>query len=209
MSDRLLIRDGEVETAVIAEYEATRRAAVRRGLVLAGGAVAASSIPLLLHVRNAFAKAEGDAAILERAIELERTAVIVYRTAASGDLLDAEVRKAAELFAQQEAEHADALIAALSDLGGTAPKPPKAADVAGLDELDSQDEVLEFAIELENMAVVAYDDAAARLTRADLLKTTAQIVSNEAQHLVVLRQQLGEDPVPSAFETGKEEVSRA
>ena len=37
---------------------------------------------------------------------------------------------------------------------------------------------------------------------AALLRTTAQIMASEGQHLVVLRQALGRDPVPNAFETG-------
>lgn len=202
--DGLVIRDGDAETAVIAEYEATRRAAVRRGMIIGGGAIAASTIPLLLNVRHAFAQAEDDAAILEGAIELEQTAVVVYATAAESGLLDPEVEKAAKLFGDHEQEHADALIAALSELGGNAPEPPGAAEIDGLDGLASQDEVLNFAIEIENMAIVAYGDAATQLESAELIQTGAQIVANEAQHLTVLRQQLGENPVPEAFEIGKE-----
>ena len=35
-----------------------------------------------------------------------------------------------------------------------------------------------------------------------LLGTVAQIMANDGQHLVVLRQALGEDAVPAAFEAG-------
>lgn len=53
------------------------------------------------------------------------------------------------------------------------------------------------------MAVAAYYDASKKLQQARLLQTAAQIMSNEGQHLAVLRQALGRNPVPNAFETGK------
>ena len=59
------------------------------------------------------------------------------------------------------------------------------------------------AIELENMVVAAYFDASKKLQQGRLLQMTAQIMSNEGQHLAVLRQALGTDPVPNAFENGK------
>lgn len=203
--ERLIIRDGEADSAAIADYEATRRDAVRRGLILGGGVIAASSIPLLLRIRDAFAKSEGDAGILEAAIGLEQTAVVTYETAAKSGKLKPPVEAAARLFQTQEQEHALALTAALQDLGGTPPAAPKAADVEGLSDLKNQNDILNFAIELENMGVVAYVDAAAKLRSPELVKTGAQIVSNEAQHLVVLRQTLGRDPVPAAFEAGQGE----
>jgi hypothetical protein len=35
------------------------------------------------------------------------------------------------------------------------------------------------------------------------LKTGAQIMADEGQHLVVLREALGRNPAPNAFETGQ------
>jgi hypothetical protein len=201
--EKLIIRDGDADTGTIAEYEATRRDAVRRGLLAGGAVIAASSVPLLVRVRNAFAQSTGDPAILESAIELEQTAVVSYQTAAKGKLLKGEVKKAAQLFAEQEQQHVDALTIALENLGGTVPEPPNPEAVEGLTELKSQREFLNFAIELENMAIVAYDEAAARLVSSELVKTGAEIVSNEAQHLVVLRQALDANPIPDAFEAGQ------
>jgi rubrerythrin len=203
MSDeRLIIQDGETDTAVIADYEATRRDAVRRGLIAGGAFVAATSIPLLIRVRNAFAQSTGDPAILESAIELEQTAVVSYDHAANAKLLKGDLKDTAKLFADQEQEHVDALVVAFESLGGAAPEPPEPDSVEGLTELNSQRDFLEFAIELENMAIVAYDEASAKLVSSELVKTGAEIVANEAQHLVVLRQALGANPLPDAFETG-------
>ena len=202
---RIVIRDGDVDTAVIAEYEATRRDAMRRGIAVGGTLLAATSIPLLLRVRNAFAQSEGDgdAGILTAAIGLEQTAVVAYDTAAASGLLDAATTKVAEKFRDQEQEHADALKTALEELGGTAPSPPKPEDVEGLSGLESQADVANFAIELETMAVAAYYDAHQKLEDVKLLQTGASIMANEGQHLVVLRQAVKKDPVPNAFETGE------
>ncbi len=212
MNDSMMIRDGEVDTVVVAEFEATRRDALRRGAILGGGVLAATSIPLLLNVRNAFAQSEDDAAILEAAIGLEQTAVVAYDTAAGSGLLDPAVEDVAILFRDQEQEHADALITALEDLGGKAPKPPKAEDVEGLGDAMNQADILTFAVELENMAIMAYSDAHGKLQSPDLLTAGAQIMSNEGQHLVVLRQGLGATPaesVPDAFETGESPPPKA
>jgi rubrerythrin len=179
----------------------TRRASAHRALALGGAALAAGSVPALLRARGAFAKTR-DAAVLTELIELEQRAEVAYRSLAGTDLLDQEIREAADLFADQEHEHVEALTAALEDLGGRAPKEPPAGDVEGLSELDGQEDALRFLVDLENEAIAAFADAAAELRASDLLKTGAQIVANDAQHLAVLRQQLGEDPAPGAFEDG-------
>lgn len=203
MRDRIVIRDGNVDTALVAEYEATRRDALRRGIAIGGTILAATSIPMLLKVRTAFAQSESEAAILEAAIGLEQMAVVAYDTAAATGLLDDPTTKIAQLFRDQEQEHADALSTALESLGGTAPEPPSATDIEGLGDVEDQAGVAMFAIELETMAVAAYYDAHGKLQDPKLLQTGASIMANEAQHLVVLRQALGEDPSPHAFVTGE------
>lgn len=209
MTDRLIIRDnGDVDTALVVEYEQSRRDLVRRGIAIGGAVVAVTSIPMLLKVRNAFAQAQGDAAILEAAVGLEQVAVFAYSAAIDSGKLDAGTTKVAELFRDHEQEHADGLIAALEDLGGTAPaKPASVADVdkvlPGLGAAKDQKAIAEYAIELETAALAAYYDAHQKLQDAALLQTGAQIMANEGQHLVVLRQALGKPAVPNAFETGE------
>lgn len=202
--DRLHITDGAVDTAVIADFERSRRDLLRRGLAVGGVVLAASTIPALLRVRTAFAQAEGDEAILEGAIGLEQTAVLAYGTAVESGLLKGRARAAAKAFRADEQEHLDALSSALRGLGARVPTGPVSAkDVEGLSALKSQRDVLEFAVELETMGVAAYYDAHRKLKDARLLQTGASIMANEGQHLVVLRQALKRDPVPNAFETGK------
>ncbi|MEA2191911.1 MAG: hypothetical protein QOI73_2032 [Solirubrobacteraceae bacterium] len=206
--ERILIADGEADTAQVAEFERGRRELLRRGIAVGGVAIAASSIPLLLSVRNAFAAGNGDADILEKAIGLERVAVLAYTTAIDSDLLSPAFTRVARRFRAHEQEHEDALTTALQDLGGSAPaKPATRADIdavaKGIGDARSQADLANFAIELETAAVAAYYDAHSKLVDAKLLQAGASIMANEAQHLVVLRQAVKRPPVPNAFETGK------
>jgi rubrerythrin len=205
--DRIPIIDGDVDTAVIADFERDRRELLRRGFTLGGAAIAASSIPVLWSVRNAFAAGSDDTTILMSAITLEHVAVIAYDTAIASRLLSPTLLRVAQQFRAQEQQHANVLTTALKDLGGAPPPLPKGvADVdkivKGLGDVKSQADVVNFAIELETAAVAAYYDAQPKLVEAKLMQTGASIMANEGQHLVVLRKAVHEDPVPNAFETG-------
>ncbi|MGI8512810.1 MAG: ferritin-like domain-containing protein [Solirubrobacteraceae bacterium] len=205
MADRVSIDDGEADTAVIAEYEVSRRALVRRGIAVGSLSLAAASIPALLRVRNAFAQADDDRAIIEKAVGLEQTAVFAYAAAVASGKLDARTTQVAELFGRHEQEHAGALTAALKTLGGTAPpKPSRPGDVSGLAAAAASARgILNFAIAFEESAVAAYYDASQKLKDAKLLTAGSSIMANEGQHLVVLRQAARLNPVPTAFATGK------
>ena len=201
------IADGPADTAQIAAFERDRRDLIRRGLCIGGGVIAASSIPLLWSVRNAFAAGGTDGDILVSAIKLERIAVLAYGVAIDSKLLTPGFARVATRFRDHEQAHADVLATALKDLGGTQPPDPEVKDidgvVKGIGDLKSQADVANFAIELEMAAVAAYYDAHSKLIDAKLLQTGASIMANEAQHLVVLRQAVKRSPVPNAFETGE------
>jgi rubrerythrin len=178
--------------------EATRRQTLARaaaGALAAGAAGLAPAEP---------ARAEGgDPALLERALRLELAAQVLYAELAEGDLLDEELVAAAELFAEQQREHVAALTAALEDAGEKAPPPPEASEIEGLDEAGSQSEALELAVDVENALIRAYGEIAETSSDPAVLKTITEIAANAAQHLVVLRQQLGEPPLPEDVETGE------
>lgn len=144
--------------------------------------------------------AEGDIAILNSALDLENMAVAAYTAGAA--LLKGEVLEVGKLFASQEQEHADGLAEAIKQLGGTANK-PKMAEEYGFPKLASQEDVLNFAVDLENTAVAAYIDALPKLSSPDLRGTAAAIVTNEAEHISVLLGALGKPQVPDAFVVGK------
>jgi rubrerythrin len=205
-SPRIQIADGDADTAQIAAFERDRRALIRRGIAVGGAVVAASSIPLLWSVRTAFA-AGPDTDILASAITLERIAVLAYGVAIDSKLLTPEFARVARRFRDHERAHADVLETALTDLGGTPPPAPEVKDIDGVAKgagaLKTQADVANFAIELELAAVAAYYDAQRKLVEGKLLQTTASIMANEAQHLVVLRQAAKQDPVPDAYVTGE------
>jgi hypothetical protein len=132
--------------------------------------------------------------------------VLAYGVAIDSNLLSPGFARVARRFRGHEQEHADALVTALIDLGGSPPAVPTVKDidgvVKGIGDVKSQADVASFAIELEMAAVAAYYDAHRKLIDAKLLQTGASIMASEAQHLVVLRQAVKRDPVPNAFETG-------
>ena len=205
-----IVDGGSGSVADIAAFERDRRELLCRGFGLGGAAVLASSIPLLWSVRSAFAEAggDGDAPILSRAINLERVSVIAYDTLIGGGLLTPALSGVLRRFRAHEQQHEDALVTALTSLGGTPPAPPQGvADVDnvvdGLRDVRSRADVLTFLIELETAAVAAYFDAHAKFGEAKLLQMGASIMANEGQHLVVLRKAAGQDPIPNAFETGE------
>jgi hypothetical protein len=204
---RIAVADGPADTAQVAAFERDRRELVRHGLELGGAVVAASAIPLLLAVRNAFAESDTDGTLLDTAITLERVTVLAYDTIIGSGLVTGRLARQVGVLRGHEQQHAAVLTKALTDLGGTLPRAPSDVQdvdkvVKGLGGVRTQAEVLSFAIELETAAVAAYHDAQARFVEAKLLQTGASIMGCEGQHLVVLRQAAGRPPVPHALETG-------
>ena len=192
-----------------AQPDTTRREAMRRGLTAGGALAAGLAVPMLLRTRSAFAQAESDTEILEAAATAEIEAVVAYETMARSGLLRGPVAELIRLFGNQEEEHFNALVKLLEAMGGEEPEKPEPADIPGLGGLIGEPQMLEFAIELENGLIQEYVEAFENLTDSEALKTTSQIMSNEGQHLVMLRLALGADPVdlvPSAFETGTDPV---
>ena len=146
---------------------------------------------------------ESDVAVLNSALDLEHLAVAAYTAGAR--LLKGDVLEAGEQLLEHEREHVAGLMQAIRDLGGTPneakPESEYAPMFAGL---ASQDDVLRFALDLENTAVAAYIDALPKLSSFGLRQTAVAIVSNEAEHASVLLGLLGEPQVPDAFVTGEQ-----
>ncbi len=141
---------------------------------------------------------EADVEILNSALDLELMAVAAYKAGAAR--LTGSVLEAGKLFLEQEQEHADGLASAIKDAGG---KPNRAKSAYDFPQLGSQNDVLRFAVDLENTAIAAYIDALPKLGKGDLRATAAAIVANEAEHVSVLLGALGEQQVPDAFVVGK------
>jgi rubrerythrin len=169
----------------------------RSGLVLSGAAVA------LLAGNEALAKEAGgakasDVQILNTALGAELEAIAAYQVGAESKLLQKPVLDLAVTFQGHHKEHADLLAKTIAKLGGKAVS-PKAKYEFPVDQLKSQNDVLKFAAKLEQGAVSAYLGAVPLFGNRDLAKAAASILGDEAMHWAVLRNALGEAPVPSAF----------
>lgn len=169
----------------------------RSGLALSGAAVA------LLAGKEALAAQAGgadpkDVQILNTALGAELEAIAAYQLGAESKLLQKPVLDLAVSFQGHHKEHADVLAKTIEKLGGK-PVLAKATYNFPVDQLKSQADVLKFAAKLEQGAVSAYLGAVPLFGNRDLAKAAASILGDEAMHWAILRQALGEVPVPSAF----------
>lgn len=145
----------------------------RREAVIAAAALACA------RPAAAFAQQSADDSFLERTIELELQLAKAY---------EGEDFEQAALFADQCREHARGLGLALRNRGGRAPEEP--ADEPG------------GPLALEREAVSTCHEAIGEVADVRLLPTFVAVMANHGQHLVVLRQGLGRNPIPFAFESG-------
>jgi hypothetical protein len=146
------------------------------------------------------AEREADAAILSAAIARELSTARAYRR---GVALPGKA--ASKLFARfraQALEHVDALTKAVRGLGQSVAEEPVQPEK---EELKTRAEFLAFAYELESAAVAETLRASAELSSHWPRTLLVTIATNQAQHLVLLRQALGAGPldsVPQPFESG-------
>ena len=168
------------------------------GLLLSGAAVA------LLAGQDALAASKGgeagtaDIRILNTALGAELEAIAAYQLGAGSGLLQKPVLDLALTFQGHHKEHADILAKTITKIGGT-PVAAKSAYNFPTETLKTQADVLRFAAMLEKGAVSAYLGAVPLFANRDLAKAAASILGDEAMHWAILRNALGEAPVPSAF----------
>ena len=169
----------------------------RSGLVLSAPAVA------LLAGNEALAATAGaadpkDVQILNTALGAELEAIAAYQVGAESKLLGKPALDLALTFQGHHKEHADLLAKTVEKLGGKAVAAKPSYDFP-TSSLKTQADVLRFAAKLEQGAVSAYLGAVPLFANRDLSKAAASILGDEAMHWAVLRNALGEAPVPSAF----------
>jgi rubrerythrin len=174
-----------------------RRAFVARStLTLSAAAVA------LLAGRDALAKGseagEADVRILNGALASELEAIAAYQVGAQSGLLQKPVLDLAVTFQGHHRAHAALLASTVTRLGGQ-PVSARSSYAFPTESLKNQSDVLRFAAQLEKGAVSAYLGAIPAFANRDLAKAAGSILGDEAMHWAVLRQALGEDPVPVAF----------
>ena len=169
----------------------------RSGAALSGAAVALLAGREALAAKSGDSKA-GDVRILNTALAAELEAVAAYQVGAESNLLQKPVLDLAVQFQGQHKAHADLLEKTIRKLGGK-PASAKAKYSFPVETLKNQLDVLRFAAGLEQGAVSAYLGAVPLFATRDLSKAAASILGDEAMHWAVLRQVIGENPVPAAF----------
>lgn len=178
------------------EMETRRSFLGQSGLLLSGAAIA------LLAGRDALAKGKpstaSDVNVLNSALGAELEAIAAYQVGAESGLLQKPVLNLAVTFQGHHKEHADVLAKTIAKLGGQ-PVSAKAKYSFPVETLKTQNDVLRFAAMLEKGAVSAYLGAVPVFNNRELAKAAASILGDEAMHWAILRNALGEDPVPSAF----------
>ncbi len=173
----------------------------RSGLVLSGAAVALLAGKDVLaseYEKKEKGEAHKDVQILNTALGAELEAIAAYQLGAESKLLQQPVLDLALTFQGHHKAHADLLAKTVKKLGGK-PAVAKVSYNFPVNQLKSQADVLRFAAKLEQGAVSAYLGAVPLFRNRDLSKAAASILGDEAMHWAILRNALGEVPVPSAF----------
>ena len=177
---------------------AARRAFLGKStLLLSGSAIALLAGRDVLAAKSGASKAS-DVNILNTALAAELEAVAAYQVGAESGLLQKPVFALAVQFQGHHKEHADVLAKTVRQLGGK-PVDAKSKYQFPVEGLKTQADVLKFAAQLEQGAVSAYLGAVPLFGNRDLSKAAASILGDEAMHWAILRNALGENPVPAAF----------
>lgn len=183
-------------------FSARRMFLTRSGqTVLSAAAIAllAGNEALAAEQKKGAAKTS-DVSILNTALGAEQEAVAAYQVGAESGLLQKPVLDLAVQFQGHHKAHADLLAKTVKTLGGKPAEAKRTADYKfPVETLKTQADVLRFAAGLEQGAVSAYLGAVPLLGNRDLAKAAASILGDEAMHWAILRQALGENPVPDAF----------
>jgi rubrerythrin len=141
-----------------------------------------------------------DVEVVNATLAVELTAIDAYTRGMA--LLHGPTAAVGREFRGQDQEHVDALTKAIRGLGGEVEA--EASEIEGPGP-KSQAEALRLAYEEENAALAYYLDAERRLQTTAPRALAASIAASHAQHLVVLRQELGAAlpaAAPEAFEPG-------
>lgn len=170
---------------------------VRSGLMLSGTAVALLSGKEALAAKSGRG-AESDLRILNTALGAELEAIAAYQVGAESGLLLKPALELAVTFQGHHKQHAELLMNTITKLGGH-PISAREKYSFPVDTLKNQTDVLRFAAGLEKGAVSAYLGAIPIFGNRDLAKAAGSILGDEAMHWAILRNAVGDVPVPDAF----------
>jgi rubrerythrin len=134
---------------------------------------------------------KGDIGILNYALTLEYLETAFYADVVKSGLFKGEELAAIKKFGQEEAEHVEALTAAVKQLGGKpAPKPKTEFP------LKSAKSVVELASTVENLGAAAYLGQAGNIQSPEVLASALAIHSVEGRHAATLNTMLGKSITP-------------
>jgi hypothetical protein len=134
---------------------------------------------------------KGDIGILNYALTLEYLETAFYADVVKSGLFVGAELETIRKFGAEEAEHVQALTAAVKQLGGKPAPEPKAKFP-----LESAKSVLELAGTVENLGAAAYLGQAANIKSPEVLASALAIHSVEGRHAAVLNTLLGESITP-------------
>jgi len=180
--------------------EALAKGAAAAGALTAGG-ILIGGLPKPADSRPSAAQ---DKRVLRFLLSIEYMQAAFYTDAERRGALPAELNEFAALVGKQERAHVAALE---KELGGKAPKRPE-FDFG--DATTDPDRFLSTAVELEEIAVAAFNGQVANLTRPRVM-TAMKIVSVEARHVGWARDLAGRNPAPQPADppAGQAETSKA
>jgi len=181
--------------------------ATRRAMLTgtAKATLSATAVALLVGCEsmaqdNKMADPAADVGILNVALGLEYQAIDAYNQGAGSKLLSQGMLDVAVGFQSDHKKHADALVATIKKLGGTAADPKPHYDV-GAEKAKTETDVLMLALGLEKGASETYASVVPQFGNRDLAKVAAQLAATEAMHysLLSFNLKLGTGIGPSGF----------
>jgi len=134
--------------------------------------------------------------LLNRALAIEQRSIALYT--AGGPLLSGQAKQVARRFLAQDLRHAGRLRSLLKQAHAKPHDPDAHYDFA---QPHSEAELLAQLHKLERQQIAAYLHAIPRISVPALRQTLASIMANDAQHLIMLRGQLGLSPLAGPFLT--------
>ena len=129
--------------------------------------------------------------ILNYALTLEHVETAFYKAVVASGLFKGAQAATIRRFGDQEAQHVDALTAAVKKFGGTPASAPKTRFP-----LTSAGQVLNLAATVENLGAAAYLGQAAKIQSKEALAAALSIHTVEARHAATLNMLLGKSIVP-------------
>ncbi len=179
---------------------------LRRRELVAGATLAAAGAAGLGRAGPAAAQGPADVGAVIAAVELQQALSVAYAAMAARAALGRDLRALVGQLSDHERQHAAALLTLAEFLGGRPPPVPRLAQVeAALPKVRlAVDRPTALAVldELERAEVLGFITDVKVLEDAKLIEMVAAVGASDAQHLALVRQADGRDPIPTGLEAG-------